>query len=166
MKREHPERPFVGVSAVVFHEQSVLLARRNKNPGRGQWSLPGGAVELGETLLEALSRELREEVSITIEVGGLVGVFDRVIRDSDDRVRYHYVIVDYWGFIASGQPRPGSDISEVRLVAIEEIETCGIDPELRDTILKAVKMRNQGVDDPNPILSRLGIGPSGPRTSK
>jgi ADP-ribose pyrophosphatase YjhB (NUDIX family) len=142
MKREHPERPFVGVSAVVFHEQSVLLARRNKNPGRGQWSLPGGVVELGETLLEALSRELREEISITIDVGGLVGVFDRIIRDSDDGIRYHYVIVDYWGCIASGQPRPGSDISEVRLLPIEDIENSGIDPELRDTILKAVEMRD------------------------
>jgi 8-oxo-dGTP diphosphatase len=142
MKREHPERPIVGVSAVVFYEQSVLLARRNQNPGRGQWSLPGGVVELGETLLEALSRELREEVSITIEVGGLVGVFDRVIRDSNNRIHYHYVIVDYWGWVASGHPEPGSDISEVRFVAIEDIETCGIDPELRETILKAIEMRN------------------------
>ncbi|MCD4717631.1 MAG: NUDIX hydrolase [Desulfobacterales bacterium] len=166
MKREYPERPFAGVSAVVFYEQSVLLARRKQNPGQGQWSLPGGAVELGETLLEALSRELREEVSVTIEVGGLVGVFDRIIRDGDGRIHYHYVIVDYWGCIASGHPKPGSDISEIRLVAIEDIETCGINPELRDTILKAVEMRNTGLDDPNPILSSLGTGPSGPRTSK
>ena len=166
MKREHPDRPIVGVSAVIFHKQSVLLARRNQNPGRGQWSLPGGAVELGETHLEALSRELREEVSVTIEVGGLVGVFDRIIRDGDGRIHYHYVIVDYWGCIASGHPKPGSDISEIRLVAIEDIETCGINPELRDTILKAVEMRNTGLDDPNPILSSLGTGPSGPRTSK
>lgn len=145
MKREHPERPFVGVSAVVFYEQSVLLARRNQNPGRGQWSLPGGIVELGETHLEALKRELLEEVSITIEVGGLVGVFDRVIRDGDGRIHYHYVIVDYWGCIASGHPKPGSDISEVRLVATEDIETCAIDPELRDTILRAVEMRNKAL---------------------
>ena len=146
MKREHPERPFVGVSAVIFHGESVLLARRNHEPGRGQWSLPGGVVELGETLLEALRRELREEVSITIEIGGLVGVFDRIIRDSNNRIHYHYVIVDYWGRIASGQPKPGSDISGVRLVALEDIEICGIDRELRDTILKAVEMRNQGID--------------------
>ncbi|MGB9499961.1 MAG: NUDIX domain-containing protein [Dissulfuribacterales bacterium] len=72
MKREYPERPVVGVSAVIFHKQSVLLARRKQNPGRGQWSLPGGVVELGGTLLEALRRELLEEVSITIEVSGLV----------------------------------------------------------------------------------------------
>jgi 8-oxo-dGTP diphosphatase len=166
MKREYPESPFAGVSAVVFYEQSVLLARRKQDPGRGQWSLPGGVVELGETLLEALRRELLEEISITMEVGGLVGVFDRIIRDGDGRIHYHYVIVDYWGCIASGHPKPGSDISEVRLVAIEDIKTFGIAPELRDTILKAVEMRNLRIDDPNLILSRLGTGPSGPRTSK
>ncbi|MBW1705025.1 MAG: NUDIX hydrolase [Deltaproteobacteria bacterium] len=149
MKREYPKRPFVGVSAVVFREQSVLLARRKQDPGRGQWSLPGGVVELGETLLEALSRELREEVSIIIEVGGLVGVYNRIIRDKDDHIHYHYIIVGYWGCIASGRPKPGSDISEVRFVAIEDIETCGVDPELRETILKAVEMRKTGlaVDD-------------------
>ena len=147
MKREYPERPFAGVSAVVFYGQSVLLARRKQNPGRGQWSLPGGVVESGETLLEALRRELLEEVSITIEVGGLVGVFDRIIRDSNDRIHYHYVIVDYWGCIASGHPKPGSDISEVSLVDIKDIKTCGIDPELRDTILKAVEMRDKGIED-------------------
>ena len=146
MKREHPEHPIVGVGAVVFYGESVLLARRNQNPGRGQWSLPGGVVELGETLLEALSRELREEVSITIDVGGLVGVFDRIIPDADDGIHYHYVIVDYWGWIASGHPRPGSDISEVRLVALDDIENSGIDRELRNTILKAVAMRNQEID--------------------
>ena len=166
MKREYPERPLVGVSAVVFYEQSFLLARRKQNPGQGQWSLPGGVVELGETLLEALRRELLEEVSITIEVSGLVGVFDRVIRDSDNRIHYHYVIVDYWGWLASGHPKPGSDISEVHLVALEDIETFGIDPELRDTILKAVEMRSQGIDNPSPTLSHPEIDPSGPRTSK
>jgi ADP-ribose pyrophosphatase YjhB (NUDIX family) len=146
MKREHPERPIVGVSAVVFYEESVLLARRNQNPGRGQWSLPGGVVELGETLLEALKRELREEASLTMEVGGLVGVFDRIIRDGKNRVHYHYVIVDYWGWMTSGHPEPGSDISDVRLVALKDIQAWGIAPELRDTILKAVEMRDQGID--------------------
>jgi ADP-ribose pyrophosphatase YjhB (NUDIX family) len=81
MKREYPEGPIVAVSAVIFLEGSVLLARRNQAPGRGQWSLPGGAVELGESHLEALKRELREEASINVEIGGLIGVFDRIVQD-------------------------------------------------------------------------------------
>jgi ADP-ribose pyrophosphatase YjhB (NUDIX family) len=143
MKREYPENPLVGVGAVIFVGKKVLLARRNKMPGQGQWSLPGGAVELGETLLDGLRRELREELCVEIEVGGLVGVFDRIICDRKDRVQYHYVLIDYWGRIASGQPRPASDISEVRLFTLEELETCGIDRELRETVLKAAEICNK-----------------------
>jgi ADP-ribose pyrophosphatase YjhB (NUDIX family) len=143
MKREYPEHPIVGVGAVIFVGQAVLLARRNKMPGQGQWSLPGGAVELGEPLLDGLRRELREELGVEMEVGGLVGVFDRVIRDRENRVQYHYVLVDYWGSIASGHPRPASDISEVKLFSLEELETCGIDRELRETIYKAANIRKR-----------------------
>jgi len=146
MKREYPEGPIVAVAAVIFVEGSVLLARRNQAPGRGQWSLPGGAVELGESLLEALKRELREEASITVEIGGLIGVFDRIVQDQENRVRYHYVIVDYWGWIASGQPSPGSDISDLRLVPLEKFDEFEISPELKETVWKAIDMRNKPID--------------------
>jgi mutator protein MutT len=96
MKREYPEHPIMGVGGVIFHDQSVLLVRRNQEPAIGQWSLPGGAVELGETLDEALKREIQEEVSIKIEIGGLVRVLDRIIYDQEKRIRFHYVIADYW----------------------------------------------------------------------
>lgn len=140
MKREYPEHPIVGVSAVIFVGQSVLLVRRINDPGKGQWSLPGGAVELGEGLLEALERELWEELSIKIEIGGLVGVFDRIIHDRKNQVQYHYVLVDYWGWITKGHPRPASDINEVQLVSLEELEGFHIDRELKETILKARKL--------------------------
>ncbi|HEJ83457.1 MAG TPA: NUDIX domain-containing protein, partial [Desulfobacteraceae bacterium] len=91
MKREYPEHPLVGVAAVVFDDASVWLARRNQEPSRGLWSLPGGLVELGEAHLEALARELREELSISMAVGGLAGVFDKIFRDPEGRIRYHYV---------------------------------------------------------------------------
>jgi 8-oxo-dGTP diphosphatase len=146
MKREYPEGPIVAVAAVIFLEGSVLLARRNQAPGRGRWSLPGGAVELGESLLEALKRELREEASINVEIEGLIGVFDRIVRDQENQVRYHYVIVDYWGWIASGQPCPGSDISDLRLVPLEEFDEFQISTELKETVWKAVDMRNKPID--------------------
>jgi ADP-ribose pyrophosphatase YjhB (NUDIX family) len=143
MKREYPEGPIVAVAAVILLEGSVLLARRNREPGRGQWSLPGGAVELGESLLEALKRELWEETSVNVEIGGLIGVFDRIVQDQKNRVRYHYVIVDYWGWIASGQPSPRSDISDLQLVPLEKLDEFEISTELKETVWKAVGMRNK-----------------------
>ncbi len=140
MKREYPKRPIVGVGAVIFIKESVLLVRRNKDPGKGQWSLPGGAVKLGESLLEALERELWEEISIKPEIGGLVGVFDRVIRDRRNRIQYHYVIVDYWGWITKGHPRPASDISEVQLVSLDKLEVFNVNRELKDTVWKARRL--------------------------
>ena len=137
MKREYPERPIVGVSAVILVDKSVLLVRRKQEPAKGQWSLPGGAVELGEGILEALERELREELSVKIKVGGLVGVFDKIYHDYKNQVRYHYVLVDYWGWLAEGNPRPSSDVSEVVLVALDELEEFDADRELKDTIRKA-----------------------------
>ena len=114
MKREYPDRPIIAVAGVIFHDRDVLLALRDQAPGKGQWSLPGGAVELGEPLSAALKREIREEVSIEIEIGGLITLVERIILDSHRAVRFHYVIADYWGWLVSGEPRAGSDIREVR----------------------------------------------------
>ena len=143
MNRKYPDRPIVGVGAVIFSKDAFLLARRAQAPGRGRWSLPGGAVELGETVAEALRRELLEEVSVTMEVGGLVGVYDKIFRDSEGRVRYHYVVVDYWGRLASGCPRAGSDISEIRWVPVGEMESVPMDAALRKAVATAVEMRDR-----------------------
>jgi 8-oxo-dGTP diphosphatase len=142
LKREYPERPIVGVGAVIMDDQVVLLVRRKQEPGKGQWSLPGGVVNVGESLEEAIKRELLEEVSIQIEIGGLVGVFDRIIHDRQNRIQYHYVLVDYWGWTVSGNPKPGSDISAVQSVPLGELETLEIGSDLKDTILAAVEMRD------------------------
>jgi 8-oxo-dGTP diphosphatase len=142
LKREYPERPIVGVGAVIMDDQVVLLARRKQEPGKGRWSLPGGVVKVGESLKEAVKREVLEEVSIKIEIGGLVGVFDRIIHDRQNRVQFHYVLVDYWGWIISGHPKPGSDISAVRSAPLTELEAFEIGSELKDTILTAAEMRD------------------------
>ena len=137
MKREYPEHPIVGVSAVIFVDRSVLLVLRNQEPARGKWSLPGGAVELGESILEALERELREELSVKIAVGGLVGVFDKIFHDHKNQVQYHYVVVDYWGWLVEGHPTPASDISDALLVPLDELEEFDVDQELKETVRKA-----------------------------
>jgi len=146
MKREYPERPIVGVSAVIFVDKSVLLVRRKQEPAKGQWSLPGGAVELGEGILEALARELREELSVKIAVGGLVGVFDKIFHDRKNQVQYHYVVVDYWGWLVEGHPTPASDVSEALLVPLDELEEFDVDQELKETIRKAYGAWRESLD--------------------
>jgi len=143
LKREYPESPIVGVGGVIFDGASVLIAQRGQEPGKGTWSLPGGAVELGEKLMDALKREIREEIGIEIKVGGLIRVLDRIIQDEKKRVRYHYIIIDYWGWKISGQPKPGSDASDICFVPLKDIENRDIHEEVRETILRAAKLREQ-----------------------
>src|SRR3989344_7448935 len=109
-RREYPERPMVGVGGVVIRDTRVLLVQRASEPLAGQWSLPGGAVELGETLEEAVVRELKEETGLTVRLVKLVEAFERIIRDDSGRPRYHYVLLDYLCEPVEGSARPGSDV--------------------------------------------------------
>lgn len=111
MKRHYPEQPVVGVGAVIFQGDAVLLVRRGKEPARGQWTLPGGAVEVGETLQEALLRELAEETGLAVEVVGVSAVLERIFRDEAGAVTYHYILVDYLCRWLSGEPQAASDIT-------------------------------------------------------
>ena len=95
MAREYPEFPFVGVGAVVVRNDAVLLVRRAQAPLVGEWSLPGGLLECGETLREGIVREVREETGLVVEAGELLGVYERVNRNDDGRVRYHYILIDF-----------------------------------------------------------------------
>lgn len=101
-KREYPTAPIVGVGAVVIHNGKVLLVRRAREPLIGQWSLPGGAVELGETLKEAVTREVLEETGISVETATMVRALDRIEKDASWNVRYHYVLVDFLCRVAAG----------------------------------------------------------------
>ena len=151
MKREYPEQPIVGVGAIIFEGQSILLVKRDHEPGKGQWSLPGGAVEVGETLIEALKREIYEEVSIKIEIGDLARVLDRIVYDQKRRVQFHYIIADYWGWVVSGQLKPGSDVSDARFVKLEEVKKMGISKEVEETIIMAIEMKDKNIDLPSPL---------------
>lgn len=112
--------PKVGVGAVVIHDGRVLLIRRGKEPLRGRWVIPGGTVEAGETLQEALVREVWEETGLTVRPGEVVLVFDRILRDEGE-LRYHYVIVDYLCEYVTGTPQAGTDAEAVALVRPEDL---------------------------------------------
>ena len=108
--RQYPERPIVGVGAVIVDEGKVLLVKRKYEPLKGQWSLPGGMVEIGETLETALTREMLEETGLRVDVGPVIEVFDRIMRDEERRVRYHFVLIDYLCWPADGSLQAGSDV--------------------------------------------------------
>jgi len=141
VRREYPESPIIGVGGVVLLDDQVLLAKRAREPGKGTWTLPGGMVELGESLEEALKREIMEELSLSIRIRGLVKLVDKIVRDQEQRIRYHYVIADYWAYPLSGKVRPGSDISDARYVPLKDVHALGLQPEVVETILLADDMR-------------------------
>ena len=112
--RAYPDRPFVGVGAVIVDgEARVLLVKRRFEPAAGQWSLPGGAVDVGETLEACVVREMREETGLDVEVGAVIEVFDRIIHDAEGRVQYHYVLVDYVCRPIGGTLSAASDVADV-----------------------------------------------------
>jgi ADP-ribose pyrophosphatase YjhB (NUDIX family) len=114
---EYPSRPVIGVGAVVFDRSGrVLLIRRRHEPLAGQWSLPGGRLELGESLEAGLRREIREEAGIDVDVGPVVEVFDRILVDDENRVRHHYVLVDYLCRAGTTAVTAGGDVSDARFV--------------------------------------------------
>jgi ADP-ribose pyrophosphatase YjhB (NUDIX family) len=139
--REYPDYPRIGVGAIVLHAGRVLLVKRGQPPALGLWSVPGGLVDLGETSVDAARREVEEECGLKVRIAGLVGVLDRVTRDADGRVRYHWVLVDYLAVPESNDTiTAGSDAAEVRWVTIEEVERLPITEGLADMIRRAAAL--------------------------
>jgi 8-oxo-dGTP diphosphatase len=120
MKREYPDSPLVGVGAIIIDDGRVLLVKRGHPPLAGEWSIPGGALEVGETVREAAVREVREETGLTVEALELLGVYDRVLRDDNGRTLYHYVLIDFLCRRVGGEPQPAGDADEVRWFTQEE----------------------------------------------
>jgi 8-oxo-dGTP diphosphatase len=138
MKREYPESPLVGVGAVIVQESRVLLIRRGTPPLLGEWSLPGGVLECGETLREAVAREASEETGLTVESGEMLGVYERVIRDEQARVRYHYVLIDFLCRPVGGDLKAGSDAADVRWFTRNELPALNLAYDASDVVLKGL----------------------------
>ena len=149
-----PDQPCVGVGAVLIHEGRVLLIRRGKEPLRGRWVVPGGTVELGETLEQALVREVLEETGLVVRPREVVAVFDRIHRDAH-RVAYHYVIVDYLCDYVSGEARAASDAEAVALVAAADLPAY----DLPEKALEVVQDGFRRVD--GKARMGLALGPRG-----
>jgi ADP-ribose pyrophosphatase len=120
-KNDYPSNPRVAVGAVVFKDGCVLLVRRGQPPAEDLWAIPGGSVEIGETLREAAEREILEETGIQIRASKPIYTFDVIDRDTAGKVRFHYVIVDLAADYVRGEPLPGDDALEARWISAEEI---------------------------------------------
>jgi 8-oxo-dGTP diphosphatase len=120
--REYPQAPIVGVGAVVIDGDHVLLIRRGQEPMKGQWSLPGGALEVGETLLDGVRREVLEETGLEVEPVALIEVLDRIVRDEDGRVQFHYVLVDYLCRVTGGELCCATDAVDARWAPRDELD--------------------------------------------
>ena len=136
MNREFPELPLVGVGSVIIQDGRVLLVKRAHPPIQGQWSIPGGVLEVGETVRDAAIREAREETGLGVEPGELLGVYDRILHDPDHRVQYHYVLIDFLCRPIEGKLLAGSDAAEVQWFAPEELPALNLAPDTQDVIQK------------------------------
>ena len=143
--RSYPSRPVVGVGAVVEAGGRVVLIRRRFEPLAGQWSLPGGALEVGETLEAGVAREVLEETGLLVEVGPMIEVFDRIVLDDDRRIRYHFVLIDYLCRPVGGALAHGSDVDAAIYANVTRLAEYGLTPKTLAVIGKGLVMAKDRV---------------------
>ena len=138
MTRSYPSAPMVGVGVITFNsEKKVLLVKRGNEPSKGLWSLPGGMVELGERVREAGTREVKEECNIEIEPQDVVSVVDLILEDSDGKVKYHYILIDYLAKYIGGELKPQSDVADAAWFSQDEINELDIPEVTREVLEKS-----------------------------
>ena len=141
--REYPSRPFVGVGVVVLKEENVLLIRRGRPPRLGEWSLPGGAQSVGETVQVTARREVLEETGVSIQNPKFLEVVDSIIKDDDGRVKFHYTLIDYWANWESGTPEGADDAQNAEWVPFNKLGELGLWTKTLEGIEKARSLRDQ-----------------------
>ena len=134
MEREYPKTPLVGVGAIIVENRRVVMVKRGHAPLAGEWSIPGGVLEVGETVRQAAVREAREETGLTIEPAELLGVYDRVLRDDKGRVLYHYVLIDFLCRRVAGELQAAGDADEARWFTQEEVVKLPLAEDTREVI--------------------------------
>jgi 8-oxo-dGTP diphosphatase len=164
MKREYPEHPMVGIGAVVIRDGKALLIRRGSEPLKGEWSIPGGMLELGETIAEGVIRELYEETGLRVRLLGLIEVFERIYHkeeigqdqsglhkhdpstrvEQDERPLYHFVILDYLCEAPTGEPHAGSDVTDLEFAAENDLARFKLTPTATRVVKKAFEMARAG----------------------
>lgn len=133
-KREYPKQPLIGVGAIIIEGDKVVLIKRGHAPLIGEWSIPGGVLEVGETMREGVIREAREETSLQVEPMDLLGVYDRVLRDDRGQVLYHYVLIDFLCRIKGGSLQAAGDADEARWFTRKELVALPLPPDTAEVV--------------------------------
>ena len=136
MKRDYPDRPIVGVGAVIVRDGRAVIVRRGGEPLAGEWSVPGGVVELGETLRQAAEREALEETGLVVRAGEVLEVFDSIVPDPAGKTQYHFVLIDFLCEYVSGELRAGGDAADVRWIADADLPALGLRPSIEAVLRK------------------------------
>jgi ADP-ribose pyrophosphatase YjhB (NUDIX family) len=139
--RWYPQYPMIGISALILRDERMLLVKRSKEPSKGKWSIPGGRLELGETISEAVMREVLEECDVRIDVIRVLEVMDNIIKDDDGKIRYHFVLIDLLANYVSGEPRAQSDAQECCWITPAELDGLEMNPRLRAVITRALQQK-------------------------
>ena len=145
ISREYPPVPLMGVGALIVKDGRILVVQRGKPPAMGEWSIPGGLVEVGETLREAVAREALEETGLKVEPGALIELLERIFHDGDGRIRYHYVLADYVCVVTSGEPKAGSDVLDVRWADENDLAALNVAEITVRVIRKAFQAAKDGL---------------------
>jgi 8-oxo-dGTP diphosphatase len=143
MKRSYPEQPILGVGAVIVDGGRVLLVRRATEPLKGEWSVPGGVLELGEKLHDGVRREVMEETGLIVEPGDVLDVFDSIFTDGDGQTEYHYVLIDYLCRKISGEATAGTDVSDVKWVSEGDLAAIGLRDSIQQVVRKGLAQTKQ-----------------------
>jgi 8-oxo-dGTP diphosphatase len=144
MRREYPECPLVGVGAVIIRNNQVVLVKRGQAPLQGEWSIPGGLLEVGETLRQGAEREALEETGLAAKATELLGVFERLVPDDDKRTRYHYILIDFLCEVVAGDLKASGDAADARWFSPEELSSLPLPGDTAAVIRLAFEKVNQG----------------------
>ncbi len=153
IKRDYPDRPLVGVGAVIVRGNRVVVVQRSTEPLKGQWSIPGGALEIGETLRDCAAREALEETSLKIEASEVLDVFDSIYPDHEGKPRYHYVLIDFLCRVVSGELKAGGDAAQARWITREDVGKLAMAENTQRVIRKAFE-KVAAAEDVAPAPSR------------
>jgi len=132
VKRLYPKQPVLGVGALIVCDGKLLLEKRKNEPGKGKWSIPGGLVELGESIEQTVVREVEEETGLEVEKPEHIDVVDNVVRDDNDEIKYHFVIIDYFVKLKGGTVKAASDAEELKWVALSDVEKYDLTKTFRE----------------------------------
>lgn len=137
MKREYPAHPLVGVGMIIKKDNYIVMVKREREPGKGKWSIPGGMLELGERISDGVKREVLEETGLRVKIDRLIDVEENIGRDGTGRIRFHYVLVDFLGHVVDGNLQPDTDVKEAIWINLSKINTFNITNTLKRLLIKA-----------------------------